>query len=79
VAKVVGKNKVVMEWDAAPDIEGYEESPVGEQVLLPSKWNKDNKDGAWRMDVEIEVYNATDDESEDEVEMNSDDESDSDS
>ena len=30
VVKFVGENKVVMEWDAAPDIEGYEESTVGE-------------------------------------------------
>ena len=72
VVKVVGENKVVMEWDAAPDIEGYEESTVGEQVLLPSKWNKDNKYGAWGMDVDIEVYNATDDESEDEAEVQDD-------
>ena len=70
-----------MEWDPAPDIEGFEESTISEQVLQPSKWNKDKKDGAWRMDVDIDVEDTIDDESEaeDEVEMDSDDESDSDS
>ena len=33
----------------------------GEQVLLPSLWNKDKK-GSWRLDVGIEVYDEADDE-----------------
>jgi hypothetical protein len=28
-----------------------------DQVLLPTKWNKDNNVGAWRMDVDVEVLN----------------------
>ena len=81
VLNVIAENKVEVEWDPAPDIEGFEESTISEQVLQPSKWNKDKKDGAWRMDVDIDVEDTTDDESEaeDEVEMDSDDESDSDS
>ena len=81
VVKVVGENKVEVEWDPAPDIEGCEESMVGEQVLLPTKWNKDNKDGAWRMDVDIGVEDdVVDDESDDELDEDVDDfESDSDS
>jgi hypothetical protein len=69
------KLKFEVEWDPAPDIEGCEESTVGEQVLLPSKWNKDKKDGAWRMDVDIE--DTMDDETEVEVEFESNDESES--
>ena len=34
VVKVVGENKVEVEWDPALDIEGCEESMGGEQVLL---------------------------------------------
>jgi hypothetical protein len=43
--------------------------------LQPGKWNKDKKDGSWRMDVDIDVENAVDDESdeEDEVEFDDDD------
>jgi hypothetical protein len=33
---------------------------VTNQVLLPTKWNKDGKDGAWRMDVDIEVESDED-------------------
>jgi hypothetical protein len=81
VLSVIAENKVEVEWDPAPDIEGFEESTISEQVLQPSKWNKDKKDGAWRMDVDIDVEDTIDDESEaeDEVEMDSDDESESDS
>jgi hypothetical protein len=47
VVTAVSDTKVEVEWDPAPDIEGYEESTVSECVLLPSKWIKDNKDGAY--------------------------------
>ena len=58
------RKKVEVEWDPAPNIEGFEESTVSEQVLLPSKWNKDKIDGAWRMYVDIDVEDKIDDESE---------------
>jgi hypothetical protein len=67
VVAAVSDTKVEVEWDPAPDIEGYEESTVSECVLLPSKWNKDSKDGAWRMDVDI-VEHDEQDNAEDETE-----------
>ncbi len=41
-------------------------STVGEQSLLPSNWKKDIKEGAYRMDVYIEVTDELDDENDDE-------------
>ena len=41
-------------WDPMPDVGGYETAKETNQRLLPSKWKKD-VDGAWRMDVEVEV------------------------
>lgn len=75
VLSIVNENTVEVKWDPAPDIEGYEESTVEQQVLQPGKWNKDKKDGSWRMDVDIDVENVVDDESdeEDEVEFDDDD------
>ncbi len=66
---VIAENKDEVDWDPAPDIEGFEESTVGKQVVLPRKWNKDKKDGAWRMDIDINVEDTIDDESEDENEV----------
>jgi len=37
-----------------PDVGGDETAKETKQRLLPSKWKKD-VDGAWRMDVEVEV------------------------
>jgi hypothetical protein len=69
VVDVVSDTKVEVEWDPTPDIEGYEASTVSECVLLPSKWNKDNKDGAWRMDIDIEEHDEEDDLSDEEEEL----------
>ena len=41
-------------WDPMPDVGGYKTAKETNQRLLPSKWKKD-VDGAWRMDVEVEV------------------------
>ena len=46
---------VEVEWDPMEDVSGYEEPQVIDQRLLPSLWNKD-KQGGWRMDVEIDVF-----------------------
>jgi len=67
---------VEVEWDAMPDVAGFEDSQVSNQRLLPSLWNKD-KDGGWRMDVEIdliedEVDSDSESENEDEGEGESD-------
>jgi hypothetical protein len=51
------KPTVTVEWDPTPDIAGSENGSISDQVLLPTKWNKDNNVGAWRMDVDVEVLN----------------------
>jgi hypothetical protein len=49
---------VLVHWDPMPDVEGKENSSEEtEQVLLPSKWNK-NVVGAWRMDINVYVGNV---------------------
>jgi hypothetical protein len=56
---------VRVRWDLIPDCEGWEESMETDQILRPSKWNKD-VNGAWRMDLPIDIEEAThSDESED--------------
>ena len=54
-------------WDAASDIEGCEEDTQSDQILMPSKWNRD-VEGAWRMDVDIAVNNVVKETSEDGLE-----------
>ena len=47
---------VNVKWDPTPNIVGYEEGGITEQVLLPSKWNKDGKDvGEWMMTLSLKV------------------------
>ena len=50
-------------WDPIPDSDDYNEYNESEQVLLPTKWNKDYE-GAWQMDVDIEIENVMDDDNE---------------
>ena len=59
---------VEVEWDPMTDVSGYEESQVGNQRLMPSLWKKD-KQGGWRMDVEVDVSDEeSDDESSSDIE-----------
>ena len=53
---VEGKSKPTVRvcWDAMSDVKGSENEETSDYVLLPSLWNKD-KEGAWRMDVNIEL------------------------
>jgi hypothetical protein len=52
------KPTVLVHWDPMPDVEGKENSSEEtEQVLLPSKWNK-NVEGTWRMDINVNVGNV---------------------
>ena len=51
---------VLVRWDAMPDVEGGDKITESNQILRPSKWNKNVK-GAWRMDVEIEIEPVGDD------------------
>jgi hypothetical protein len=61
------KPTVRVEWDPTPDIAGSENGSTSDQVLLPTKWNKDNNVGAWRMDVDVEVLNEEEEEDDDEL------------
>ena len=62
VLKKTEKPTVVVDWDELSDVGGEAGAAVrGEQVLLPSLWNKDKK-GSWRLDVGIKVYGEDDDE-----------------
>ena len=57
-----------MRWNGE-DVSGYEEPQVIEQRLLPSLWNK-HKQGGWRMDVEVDVFDEeSDNETSSEVEL----------
>ena len=51
---------VEVEWDPMEDVSGYEEPQVIAQRLLPSLQNKD-KQGGWRMDVEVDVFDEESD------------------
>ena len=59
IGVVNGSSKltVTVERDPTTDIAGSENGSTSDQVLLPTKWNKDNNVGAWRMDVDVEVLN----------------------
>ena len=69
VLRVIAGTKVEVKWDPAPDIEGCKDSTIGEQSLQPSKWNKDNKEGVWRMDVQTDVRDDLDDANDDQEEV----------
>ena len=64
VIKVYDKNKttkptVRVRWDPMPDVEGEDKITESDYALLPSKWKKD-VDGAWHMDVNIEIVDNYD-------------------
>lgn len=69
------KPTVQVLWDAMPDCDGYEKPTETDQVLLPTRWNKE-VDGAWRMDIDIVIDDDVEDEEmEDDNESSSSDES----
>ena len=47
-----------------PDVKGWEDRRESAQRLLPSLYNKD-KEGAWRMDVNVELCEADDSDNDD--------------
>ena len=53
-------------WDEMPDCTGWETSQETDVILLPTKWNK-NKEGAWRMDLPVDIEDTYDDGGEDEI------------
>ena len=46
---------VNVQWDAMPDVEGFEESSESEVALWEDKWRKKVR-FAWRMDLDVELY-----------------------
>ena len=52
---------MIVNWDGMPDVKGWEESCKSGQRLFPSLYNKD-KEGARRMDVNVELCEAYDSE-----------------
>ena len=63
---------VVVEWDGMPDVTGWENKCDGVQVLKRHLWNKD-KEGAWRMDIDVEPCEAYESDSDSDNESSSDD------
>ena len=55
---------VIVNWDVMPDVKGWEDSRESSQQLLPSLYIKD-KEGAWRMDVNVELCEAYDSDNDD--------------
>ena len=53
---------VIVKWDGMPDVKGWEYSRENSQQLLSSLYNK-NKEGAWRMDVNVELFEDYDSDS----------------
>ncbi len=45
-----------MSWDAMPELKGCEEVTESDAILMPRMWNpKEDCDGAWRLDVQVEL------------------------
>ena len=65
MTKVISEKPPIVEvlWDGTPDIQGSEDPSTSDQKLLPTKFNKD-KEGAWRMDMDIELEDDSDDDDE---------------
>ena len=55
---------VIFNWDGMPDVKGREESRESAQQLLPNLYNND-KEGAWRMDDNVELCEAYDSDNDD--------------
>ena len=46
---------VIVEWDAMPDVDGYETKVEAEEELVPNKWRKQSNTG-WRIDLDVELF-----------------------
>ena len=55
---------MIVNWDGMPDVKGWEDTRESAQQLLPSMYNKD-KEGVWRMDVNVELCEAYDSDNDD--------------
>ena len=55
---------MIVNWYGMSDVKVWEDSCESSQQLLPSLYNKD-KEGAWRMGVNVELFEAYDIENDD--------------
>ena len=55
---------MIVNWGGMPDVKDWEDSHESAQRLLPSLYNKD-KEGAWRMDINVELCEAYDSDNDD--------------
>ena len=46
---------VLVEWDAIPDVDGYETKVEADEELVPNKWRKQSNTG-WRIDLDVELF-----------------------
>ncbi len=53
-------------WDEMPDCTGWETLQETDVIPLQTKWNT-NKEGAWRMDLPVDIEDTYDDRGEDEI------------
>lgn len=53
-------NTVTVYWDPVPNSDKYSDHSTSSVDLLPTKWNKD-KDKAWRLDIDVTLMTAKDD------------------
>ena len=62
--KELNDTKALVRWDAMPDVDGSKEAEWGNQDLKPRLFNK-NRNGAWRMDVDVGDVVPTEDDDDD--------------
>ena len=55
---------MIVNWYGMTDVKGWEDICDNAQQLLPSLYNKD-KEGAWRMDVNVELCDLYDSDNDD--------------
>ena len=55
---------MIVNWDGMPDVKGWEDIRESAQRLMPSLYNK-YKEGAWRMNVNVELCEAYDSDNDD--------------
>ena len=46
---------VIVEWDAMPDVEGYETKVEAEEELFPNNMRKHSNKG-WTIDLDVEFF-----------------------
>lgn len=73
LSKVKGnKREFVVAWDAMPDIEGFQEESESNVTLEESKYRRVDVQYAWRMDIDVELFENFYDDDDEDVIMNDD-------